>query len=78
MLKFSVYIPVSRVHTDKIEIRQCLKDHEVDALLTRLKPMEIIKPSDPNSVVTVAITGGGRLLEVPTVRLSLGKFWCFV
>ena len=45
--------------------------------LTRLKPMEIIKPSDPNSVVAVAITGGGRLLEVPTVRLSLGKSWFF-
>ena len=23
------------------------------------------------------LTGGGRLLEVPTVRLGLGKFWCF-
>ena len=53
-----------------------MKDHEVVAY-KRLKPMEIIKPSDPNSVVAVAITGGGRLLEVPTVRLSLGKFWCF-
>ena len=24
-----------------------------------------------------SLTGGGHLLEVPTVRLSLGKFWCF-
>ena len=24
-----------------------------------------------------SLTGGGRLLEIPTVRLWLGKFWCF-
>ena len=30
-----------------------MKDHEVVAY-KRLKPMEIIKPSDPNSVVSVA------------------------
>ena len=24
-----------------------------------------------------SFTGGGRLLEIPTVRLLLGKFWCF-
>ena len=23
------------------------------------------------------LTGGGHLLEVPTVRLQMGKFWCF-
>ena len=46
-------IPISIVHTAKIEIKQCLKDHE-EVVYKRLKPMEIIKPSDPNSVVAVA------------------------
>ena len=49
----SPYSPITIVHTAKIEIRQCLKDHEV-VPYKRLKPMEIIKPSDPNSVVAVA------------------------
>ena len=54
--KRSPYIPISIVHTAKIEIRQCLKDHEVVAY-KRLKAMEIIKPSDPNK-------GRSRLQEV--------------
>ena len=36
-------IPISIVHTAKIEIKQCLKDHE-EVAYKRLKPMEIIKP----------------------------------
>ena len=51
--KSSPCILVGIVHTAKIEMRQCLKDHEVVAY-KRFKPMEIIKPSDPNSVVAVA------------------------
>ena len=50
-----------------------MKDHE-EVAYKRLKPMEIIKPSDPNSVVAVAITGGGRLLEVPTVSFHWESF----
>ena len=47
----SPYIRISIVHTAKIGIRQCLKDHEVVAY-KRLKPME-----NPNS-------GRSRLQEV--------------
>ena len=36
-----------------------------------------IKPSAPNSGRGRLITGGGRLRQVSTVRLKLGKFWCF-
>ena len=36
-----------------------------------------IKPSAPKSGRGRLITGGGRLRQVSTVRLKLGKFWCF-
>ena len=52
LLKFSVYSRIL-VHTAKIEIRQCLKDHEVVAY-KKSKPTEIIKPSEPNRIVVVA------------------------
>ena len=42
----------------------------------RLKTMENLYPSGRKKW-SRSLTGGGRLLEVLTVRLWLGKFWCF-
>ena len=42
----------------------------------RLKTMENLYPSGRKKWPR-SLTGGGRLLEVSTVRLWLGKFWCF-
>ena len=43
----------------------------------RLNAMENHYLSGPKCGRGRLITGGGRLREVPTVRLKLGKFWCF-
>ena len=53
-----------------------MKDHEVVAY-KRLKPMENTGKSlnrQTQIVWSPSLTGGGRLLEVPNVRLSLGKY----
>ena len=42
----------------------------------RLKTIENQKTFRPKKL-SRSLTGGGRLLDVPTVRIWLGKFWCF-
>ena len=66
-----LYILSSIMHTAKIEISEGIKWS-----LTIVKnngKWLTIKPKKWSQ----SLTGGGHLLEVPTVRLWLGKCWCF-
>ena len=65
----------SIVQTTNIEIRKCVK-WSLTRGLKRLKNNENSLTVRPKRW-SRSLTGGGRLLEVPTVRLWLGKFWCF-
>ena len=53
-----------------------LEGPDEEVAYKKSKPMESLN-CQTQIVWSHALTGGGRLLEVPTVRLSLGKFWCF-
>ena len=60
------------MHTAKIEIIECGKWS-----FTRCQEQwKVINPSGPKEW-SRSLTGGVLFLRVPTVRLWLGKFWCF-
>ena len=70
-LKISLFILSSIVHTETVEIRECVK-------------WSLTRGWNNGKSLTIgpkkwsqSLTGGGHLLEVLTVRLWLGKFGCF-
>ena len=67
----SSYILSSIVHTANIVIREC-----VSGCLQEVRNNGKSLAVGPKKW-SRSLTGGGRLLEAPTVRHWQGKFWCF-
>ena len=59
------------VYTANIKIRECVNGR-LKEVKNNWKSLNVRPKKWSRS-----LKGGGRLLEVPTVRLWLGKFWCF-